>query len=138
MGCKDLSAITMATKHRIFISFAIEDQFLRTALVQQGRDERSPFSFVDMSVKEPWDSAWKTNCRTKIKGCDGLIAIITKNTAAATGQLWEIACAQEEGIPVYLIYGSTDNRPTTLPSAISGRVVHVWTWANIKSFLDKL
>lgn len=128
----------MAANHRIFISFAIEDRFLRDALVQQGRDERSPFSFVDMSVKEPWDSAWKTNCRTKIKGCDGLIAIITKNTASATGQLWEIACAYEEGIPVYLIHGSSDNRPATLPTAISGKVVHSWTWANIKSFLDKL
>lgn len=62
----------MATKYRIFISFAIEDANLRDLLVGQGKNEKTPFSFIDMSVKEPWDSAWKTNCRTKIKGCDGV------------------------------------------------------------------
>ena len=46
---------------RIFISFAIEDERLRDLLVGQARNEKSPFEFVDMSVKEPWDSAWKTN-----------------------------------------------------------------------------
>ena len=80
----------MTKNFRIFTSFAIEDVRLRDFLVQQSKDERSPFSFVDMSVKEPWDSAWKTNCRTKIKGCDGVIGIITSNTKTADGQLWEL------------------------------------------------
>ena len=30
----------------------------------------------------------------------GVIAIITKNTKKASGQLWEIKCAKEEKIPV--------------------------------------
>ncbi len=128
----------MAKNNRIFISFAIEDSNLRDFLVQQGRDERSPFSFVDMSVKKPWDSAWKTNCRTKIKGCDGLIGIITKNTKSADGQLWEIQCAYDEGIPVLLVYGHKDNRPAVLPEAVKGKRILNWTWANIKAFLDKL
>jgi hypothetical protein len=68
----------MARNHRIFSSFAIEDAVLRSFLVGQARNERSPFSFVDMSVKEPWDSDWKANCRTKIKGCDGVIGIVTR------------------------------------------------------------
>ncbi|MFR7764720.1 MAG: hypothetical protein ACLU05_04810 [Anaerococcus obesiensis] len=42
-----------------------------------------------MSVKQPWTSSWKTNCRTKIRSCDGMIAIITSNTKNADGQLWE-------------------------------------------------
>ena len=58
------------TNKRIFISFAIEDSTLRDFLVGQARNVNSPFEFVDMSVKQPWDSHWKTNCRTKIKGCD--------------------------------------------------------------------
>jgi hypothetical protein len=52
---------------RIFISFAIEDANLRDFLVGQAKNNKSPFEFIDMSVKEPWDSAWKTKCRTKIK-----------------------------------------------------------------------
>jgi hypothetical protein len=91
-----------------------------------------------MSVKEPWDSSWKTNCRSKIKGCDGMIGIITKNTASASGQLWELGCAYEEGVPVLLIYGSTDNRPASLPSPITGKTVYTWSWNTIKTFLDRL
>jgi hypothetical protein len=127
----------MATKFRIFTSFAIEDANLRTMLVGQGRNKKTPFAFVDMSVKEPWDNAWKTNCRTKIKGCDGVIGIITNNTVKATGQLWELQCAYEEGIPVLLIYGN-DDRSSNLPDPVKGRRINLWTWDNISAFLDKL
>lgn len=127
----------MANKFRIFTSFAIEDTNLRTLLVGQGRSKKTPFEFVDMSVKEPWDSAWKTNCRTKIKGCDGAIGIITNNTSKATGQLWELQCAYEESIPVLLIYGNED-RPSNLPDPVKGRRINLWTWDNISAFLDKL
>jgi len=127
----------MATKFRIFTSFAIEDANLRTMLVGQGRNKKTPFEFVDMSVKEPWDSAWKTNCRTKIKGCDGVIGIITNSTVKATGQLWELQCAYEEGIPVLLIYGN-DDRPSNLPDPVKGRRINLWTWDNISAFLDNL
>ena len=81
-------------KKRIFISFAMEDRNLRDFLVGQSKNDNSPFEFVDMSVKEPWDSEWKTKCITKIKGCDGVIAIVTRNTKNASGQLWEIKCAK--------------------------------------------
>lgn len=127
----------MAKNFRIFTSFAIEDANLRTMLVGQGRNKKTPFEFVDMSVKEPWDSAWKTNCRTKIKGCDGVIGIITNNTVKATGQLWELQCAYDEGIPVLLIYGN-DDRPSNLPDPAKGRRINPWTWDNISAFLDKL
>lgn len=127
----------MATKNRVFVSFAIEDANLRTLLVGQGRNENTPFSFVDMSVKEPWDNAWKTNCRTKIKGCDGMIGLITNSTPKAAGQLWELTCAYEESVPVLLVYGNTD-RPAYLPAPVTGRRIVTWTWANVKTFLDSL
>jgi len=127
----------MATK-RIFISFAIEDVTLRDFLVGQAKNKNSPFVFTDMSVKKPWDSAWKTNCRTKIKGCDGMIIIVTKNTKNADGQLWEINCAKDESVPRRGIYGSTDNRPATLPNELNGVRVVSWTWDNIKNWIDSL
>lgn len=127
----------MATKNRIFTSFAIEDVNLRTLLVGQARNNKSPFEFVDMSVKEPWDSAWKTNCRIKIKGCDGVIGIITNNTLKASGQLWELQCAYEEGIPVLLIYGNAD-RPSNLPEPVKGKRVSLWSWDNIAAFIKTL
>lgn len=128
----------MATSHRIFTSFAIEDVRLRDLLVGQARHEKVPFSFVDMSVKVPWDDAWKTRCRTKIKGCDGMIGIITRHTPKASGQLWELRCAYEEGVPVLLIHGYRDERPASLPDPVSGRRICIWTWDNVAAFLAKL
>jgi hypothetical protein len=128
----------MASKYRIFISFAVEDIWARDFLVRQAKDERSPFSFVDMSVKEPWDEKWKTQCRTRIKGCDGVIALVSKNTKNAAGQLWEVKAAKEEKVPVRGIYTTTDDRPVALQSEFDGVRVVGWSWANIKAFLDSL
>jgi len=128
----------MTKNNRVFISFAIEDANLRDFLVGQGKNNKSPFAFVDMSVKEAWDSAWKTNCRTKIKGCDGVIGIITSNTLKAEGQLWELKCAYEEGVPVMLIFGHSDDRPANFPDPVKGRKINVWTWDNISNFLANL
>ncbi len=121
---------------RIFIAFAIEDKTFRDFLVGQSKNDKSPFEFVDMSVKTPWETDWESKCRTKIKGCDGMIALISKNTISATGELYEIKTAGEEKVPLMLMYTGSD-RPT-LPSSLSGRLVNVWSWDNIKSFINKL
>jgi hypothetical protein len=121
---------------RIFIAFAIEDVRSRDFLVGQAKNDNSPFEFVDMSVKQPWETDWETKCRSRIKGCDGVIALISKYTPSAVGQLFEIRAAGEEKIPTMLMYSSSD-RPT-LPSSLNGRLIHVWSWDNIKSFLSKL
>ena len=125
----------MRTK-RVFTAFAAEDARYRTMLAGQAKHSDTPFEFVDMSVKTPWDEKWKTNCRTRVKGCDGLVGLISKNTAHADGQLWEILCAEEEGIPVMLMWVD-DNRPA-LPAALKGRRINVWSWDNLKSFIDRL
>ena len=123
---------------RVFISFAVEDKTLRALLAGQAKNNRSPFEFVDMSVKQPWDSAWKTKCRTKIKRCDGMLILVTKKTKNAGGQLWEVSCAKQENIPRRGIWGSTDDRPATLPKELNGVRVVNWTWDNIKNWIDSL
>lgn len=123
---------------RIFISFAKEDSNLRDFLVGQARNSNSPFEFVDMSVKQAWDSAWKTNCRRKIEGCDGVIALITKNTKNADGELWEIKCAKEEGIPCLGIWGNDDHYGVSIPNELSSSQMRDWTWSNISSWLDRI
>ena len=128
----------MASKNRIFISFAVEDKWARDYLVGQAKNDKSPFEFVDMSLNEPFDEKWKTQCRSRIKGCDGMIALVSKNTKNASGALWEIKTAKEEKVPVRGIYTTTDDRPTVLPSELSGVSVVTWSWPNIKTFLDSL
>jgi len=121
---------------RIFIAFAVEDIRSRDFLVGQAKNDNSPFEFVDMSVKTPWETDWESKCRAKIKGCDGVIALISKHTPSATGELFEIKTAEEERVPVMLMY-SSDDRPS-LSYPLNTRLVNVWSWANIKSFLNKL
>jgi hypothetical protein len=125
---------------RVFISFAIEDRVLRDFLVGQKINSKNLIDFTDYSVKEAWSSQWKTNCRARIRGCMGVIGIITRNTPNADGQLWELKCAAEEGTKTLLIHGHTDpaRRLATLPAPIAGRLVNNWTEANILNFLDKL
>jgi hypothetical protein len=122
---------------RIFISFAIEDKFSRDNLAYQARQSHTPFEFIDMSVKEPWNSQWKTNCRQRIQKCDGMIAFISDNTYNADGARWEIKCGYEEFIPVYPVY-IYDSGASRIPPELAGRRINHWTWANISKFLNSL
>jgi hypothetical protein len=122
---------------RVFISFAVEDTYARDFLVQQAKDNRSPFEFVDMSVKEPWDNSWKTRCRARIKGCDGVIALLSKKTRNADGALWEMQCAYEEGIPMLGVHIHADDKGA-IPSELQGHKVIEWSWPGISSFINSL
>ena len=123
---------------RIFISFAIEDENLRDFLRGQSRNTNSPFEFVDMSVKQPWDSQWKTKCRTRIRGCEGMISIITRNTKKADGQIWEMNCAIDEGIPLLAIYGNKDHIGATIPNECGYLPVVDWNWEKISAWIKQL
>ena len=123
---------------RIFISFAIEDENLRDLLRGQSRNTNSPFEFVDMSVKQPWDSQWKTKCRTRIRGCDGMISNITRNTKNADGQIWEMNCAKDEGIPLLAIYGNNSHIGATIPNECGYLPVVDWNWEKISAWIKQL
>lgn len=123
---------------RIFISFAIEDKNLRDLLKGQSKNPRSNIEFVDMSVKKPWDCKWKTNCRTRIKGCDGMISIITKNTKNALGQIWEMNCAKQEGVPIVGIYGNDEHSGIKISNECRDVRLMDWTWSNISNWINSL
>lgn len=122
---------------RIFIAFAIEDKFARDNLVFQSNQAHTPFEFIDMSVKEPFSEAWKTQCRVLIKSCDGVVAFISRNTPEADGELWEIKCAIEEGIPIRGFWVHRDD-PCCRPSEMGSTQIDFWTWETVKSFIDSV
>jgi len=122
---------------KIFISFAIEDAQYRDLLKGQALSTKSPFSYIDMSAKEAWDSQWKTNCRTRIKGCDGVIALLSKYTRNADGAKWEMQCANDENIPMIGIHIYSNNIGQ-IPTQLSGKKVVKWTWDAITNFIDGL
>jgi hypothetical protein len=120
----------------VFIAFAKEDESVRNLFSGQRLYTRSPFSFVDMSVKEPYKSEWKERVRTRVKRSDGVIALISSNTPSATGQLWEIRCALEEGKPLLGLWVQDGYR--TKPREMSTAPVKTWTWDNVASFIDSI
>lgn len=129
---------TKNEKNKIFVSFAIEDEISRDHLVKQAKLERSPFSFVDMSVKEPWNNdEWKRKCRTKIKRCDGMIVLLSKNTWHSSGARWEIKCAKEEGVPVIGMH-IRKNDQGAIPPELRGKKIITWTWGNLEKTLNSI
>lgn len=120
-------------KKTVFVAFAIEDERQRDFLKGQSLNTKSPFEYIDMSVKEPYATAWKEKVRTRIKRSDGVIALVSKNSLSSSGEKWEIGCAREEGKRVLGIWAYSDDR-TDLPGV---RTVS-WTWSHIEDFIDSL
>ena len=123
----------MADKKVVFIAFAIEDVTQRDFLKGQSLNTKSPFEYIDMSVKEAYDKDWKDRVRTRIKRSDGVIVLVSKNSLTSSGQKWEIECAKEEKKKILGIWAYTDDRTN-----IVGVNTKVWTWDNIKDFIDSL
>jgi hypothetical protein len=123
----------MADKKVIFIAFAIEDERQRDFLKGQSLLTKSPFEYVDMSVKEAYLTEWKEKVRTRIKRSDGVIVLVSKNSLSSSGQKWEIECAKSEGKKILGIWAYTDDRTNLV-----GINTKVWTWDNIKDFINSL
>jgi hypothetical protein len=123
----------MAEKKVIFVAFAIEDERQRDFLKGQSLHTNSPFEYVDMSVKEPYDSNWKERVRTRILRSDGVIVLVSKNSLTSSGQKWEISCAKEEKKKILGIWAYTDDRTN-----LTGVNTVVWSWPSIEKFIDSL
>lgn len=117
----------------IFIAFAIEDERMRDFLKGQSLLTNSPFEYVDMSVKQAYDTDWKNKVRTRIRRFDGVIILVSKNSLTSSGQKWEIQCAKEEGKKILGIWAYSDDRTN-----IVGVLTKTWTWDNIKNFINSL
>ena len=123
----------MADKKVVFIAFAIEDEGIRNMIKGQSLNTKSPFEYIDMSVKEAYDEEWKKRVRTRILRSDGVLVIVSKNSLASSGQKWEIHCAKDEKKKVRGIWAYKEDR-TDLP----GVNTMVWTWENIANWIDSL
>jgi len=124
----------MADKKIIFIAFAIEDERQRDFLKGQSLLTKSPFEYVDMSVKKPYPSdEWKQRVRTRIRRSDGVIVLVSKNSLTSSGQKWEIQCAKEERKRILGIWAYTNDRTN-----IYGVNTRVWSWETIRNFIDSL
>ena len=123
----------MADKKVVFVAFAIEDESIRNMIKGQSLNTKSPFEYIDMSVKEAYDEEWKKRVRTRILRSDGVLVIVSKNSLTSSGQKWEIQCAKDEGKKVRGIWAYKDDRTN-----LTGVNTMVWTWDNIANWIDSL
>lgn len=123
----------MADKKVIFVAFAIEDARQRDFLKGQSLSPRAPYEFIDMSVKEAYETGWRDKVRTRIKRSHGVIVLVSKNSLTSTGQKWEIECARDEGKPLRGIWAYSDDR-----NLIAGVSTVTWSDKNISDFIDSL
>lgn len=123
----------MVAKKTIFVAFAMKDERARDFLKGQSLNTNSPFEYIDMSVKEAYDTEWKSRVRTRIRRSDGVLALVSKNSLDSSGQKWEIECAKEEKKPLRGIYAYKDDRTNLV-----GVSTMVWNWDSIKNWIDSL
>ena len=123
----------MAEIKVVFVAFPIEDERQRDFLKGQSLSPRSPYEFIDMSVKEPYESGWKDKVRTRIRRSHGVVALVSKSSLTSEGQEWEIQCAKEEGKPLLGIWAYSDDR-----TSLTGFRTVTWSDANISNFIDSL
>lgn len=126
----------MATPKVVFIAFAKEDEKSRNLFSGQRLHTGTPFSFTDMSVKQAYSKEWKEKVRTRVRRSDGVIALLSRNTPKASGELWEIQCAVAEKKPLLGIWLEKDYR--VKPPAMGTAPCKVWTWDNVANFITRL
>lgn len=124
------------TKPRAFISFEMEDQWVRNFLVQHAKDENNEIEFVDYSVQDPWDSSWKTECKKRIERTRGTIVLIGPTTAKSEAVLWEIAETNRQGNYIFGIQIHHD-KTHTVPAGLPSASVIRWDFKRIVAELEK-
>jgi hypothetical protein len=112
----------------------MEDEWARDFLIQHARDKRNDIAFVDYSVQEPFDSAWKTNARARIAQTRGTIVLVGATTYQSEAVKWEI----EETIRQdHYLFGIRVNAKEThpIPADLPRRNVIRWNFDQIVRWL---
>lgn len=121
-------------KPRAFISFEMEDKWARDFLVQHAKDKKNDIEFYDFSVKDPFDSKWKTECKKRIAMTKGTIVLIGPTTYKSEAVLWEIA---ESNRQEHYIFGIQINKEKThtIPAGLPSKNVIRWDFSQMVDWL---
>ena len=123
-------------KKRVFISFDYDhDETVKDFLVGQGKNQDTPFTFEDWSIKEPLTGNWREKAKARIRSVDVVAVMCGKNTHTATGVSAEITIAQEEKVPYFLLQGYSSGGCTRPKAATATDKLYDWSWANLKTLV---
>jgi len=121
---------------RAFISFDFDhDQWARTLMRGQSKNERIPFQIEDWSSKAPLQqSNWIPEMEKKIKKTHMVIVMIGRYMPSADGVHTEIRIAKRLGIPCFAVYAKKEYSNLSLPSVFDRmKKVH---WADIPEAVE--
>ena len=119
---------------KAFISFEMEDKWARDFLVQHAKDKRNDIEFGDYSVQDPFDNAWKTNCKERIRRTNGTIVLLGVTTYRSDAVLWEIAETIRQNHPIFGIQINRDETHT-VPAGLPANNVIRWDFEQIVKWL---
>lgn len=129
--------MALPTKTPVFISFDYDhDAALKGFLVGQAKNENSPFSIQDWSIKRE-TRRWKVDARKRIQRSKVVIAICGRYTSNAAGVTAEIQIARDVGVRYALLRGYKEGK-VERPAGTSwfSDEMHDWTWDNLVKLTD--
>ena len=92
----------------VFLSFATEDQLLADAFRAQAVSSRSDLVFRDYSVRESFESSWKTKVERLLQVCSVTICLVGKATYKSDAVNWEVRKSAELGNQVIAVWLGAD------------------------------
>ena len=95
--------------YNVFLSFAIEDHELVALFRGQAKNKQLDLEFRDYSIKEAFESAWKTNCERIIRMCSAKICLVGNSTHKSDAVDWEIRKSAELGNGIMAVYLGDNN-----------------------------
>jgi hypothetical protein len=121
-------------KPRAFISFEMEDRWARDFLAQHAKNPNNDVEFFDYSVKDPFDSKWKTECSKRLAMTKGTIVLVGPTTWQSDAVLWEIAETVRQN---HYMFGVQINRDQTytIPAGLSSSSVIRWNFDQMAAWL---
>jgi hypothetical protein len=124
------------SKKRVFVSFDYDnDEFLKTALIGQAKNDDSPFELADHSIKEQLSGDWKEKAKARIKRTDLVIVMCGLNTNTASGVSAELKIAQEQEVPYFLLAGYAGKKCVKPVASLNSDKLYNWTWDNLKTLV---
>lgn len=115
---------------------AEQDGLFRNLFTAQWSRAGDQARFLDLPEDGTCAQKWRNDVRTRIRGCDGVIALIGGYTPVSAGQLWQIQCAVAESKPLLGLWVESDRR--VKPVEMGSARCESWSWENIGDFLDRL
>ena len=121
---------------RVFISFDYDnDAELARILMGQAKQQDSPFSIKDRSLKESITEKWRATVRDLIRAADLVIVICGKHTDVASGVAAELSITREEKKPYFLLRGRPNDTCKKPRMALKEDKIYEWSWKNLAKLI---